>query len=121
MIWSVFLFNIFVSNITMTISHPEDLTEFRKIVKDNQYVILDFSAKWCGPCKAIAPKFEQMSNNVNFSKWKFLKVDVDDNQDISDMFGISSLPTFIFIKDGTPVSTITGVNEKQIMENLSSL
>ncbi len=105
----------------MTISHPANLTEFRQIVKTNQYVVVDFSAKWCGPCKAIAPKFEQMSNDSRFSKWTFLKVDVDENQDISDMFGVSSLPTFLFIKAGSPVATVTGANEKQLVSELSNL
>lgn len=105
----------------MTILQPDNLTEFRQMVKANQYVVVDFSAKWCGPCRAIAPKFEQMSNNNQFSKWTFLKVDIDENQDISDMFGVSMLPTFIFIKDGTPVTTINGANEKQILSNLSNL
>lgn len=105
----------------MPVSHPTSLNEFRQIVKDNSHVIVDFSAKWCGPCKAIAPKFEQMSNDPQYSKWTFLKIDVDDNQDISDMFGIASLPTFMFVKAGTVLTTVTGANERQIVSNLTTL
>lgn len=68
----------------------------------DKLVIIDFFATWCGPCKVISPQFEELSNEL--TDIVFLKIDVDDNEDIAAEYEISSMPTFIFIKNGKPVS-----------------
>lgn len=65
-------------------------------------VVIDFFATWCGPCKIIAPQFEELSKQ--HSSIIFLKVDVDENDEIAATYEVSSMPTFIFIKKGEVVS-----------------
>ncbi|GDX64162.1 thiol reductase thioredoxin [Chlorobiota bacterium] len=61
--------------------------------------IIDFWAPWCAPCRAVAPIFEELSN-VYEGKVQFYKVNTDEQQELSAMFGISSIPSFLFIPVG---------------------
>ncbi|KAM3571109.1 hypothetical protein VYU27_006852 [Nannochloropsis oceanica] len=62
-------------------------------------VVIDFTATWCGPCRTIAPVFEELSQQYNAA---FLKVDIDEADDVAQAFAIRSMPTFVFLrpKDG---------------------
>lgn len=75
-------------------------------------VIVDFFATWCGPCKMLAPVFEQLSNEMDGSV-KFVKVDIDQSLDIARKYNISSVPTMIIFKDGNPVDTLVGFVPKE--------
>ena len=72
--------------------------EFNNEVKDG-VVIVDFFADWCGPCKMLAPIFEEVGNEME-GKAKFIKVNVDEARDIADKFRISTIPTMIVLKNG---------------------
>mmetsp|Transcript_19348 Transcript_19348/g.28635 ORF Transcript_19348/g.28635 Transcript_19348/m.28635 type:complete len:131 (-) Transcript_19348:215-607(-) len=65
----------------------------------DKLVVVDFTASWCGPCRAIAPKFEALSE-THKDEVVFLKVDVDKCKDVSRSQGISAMPTFKFFKQG---------------------
>ena len=71
--------------------------EFNNEVKDG-VVIVDFFADWCGPCKMLAPIFEEVGNEME-GKAKFIKVNVDEARDIADKFRISTIPTMIVLKN----------------------
>lgn len=60
-------------------------------------VVVDFGATWCGPCKAVAPRFKQLAKT--YSEALFIKVDVDDCMDLAMKLEISALPTFVFYKN----------------------
>ena len=81
------------------------------IAKGN--VVVDFYADWCGPCKRMTPVFCSLSEE--FSNVTFIKVNIDDNKSIADRYGVKSIPTFIFFKDGKKVHTITGFKNKPVM------
>jgi len=80
----------------------------------NKLVVIDFYATWCGPCKMIAPKLEEMA--AQFSDVIFLKVDVDDNEEVASVYEISCMPTFIFIKNSVKISEFSGANHEKIKE-----
>lgn len=69
-------------------------------------VFVDFYAQWCGPCTAIAPKFADMSDR--YSHAVFLKIDVDELEDIAARFGVSAMPTFICFKNRAKVEEKKG-------------
>ena len=74
-----------------------------------------FSASWCGPCKTLAPTFNEVKNS--FSGVSFNEYDVDDNSDIASQFGIRSVPTVLLVKDGKEVKRIVGAQSKNIYES----
>ena len=80
-----------------------DLTEpvFAETIENNNLVILDFWAEWCGPCKAYGPVYERFSEE--FPDVVFGKIDTEDQQQLAGMFGIRSIPTTIVFKEGIGV------------------
>lgn len=80
-----------------------DLTEpvFAETIENNNLVILDFWAEWCGPCKAYGPVYERVSEE--FPDVVFGKIDTEDQQELAGMFGIRSIPTTIVFKEGIGV------------------
>lgn len=92
-----------------------------KITKDNFEseviasdipVILDFFATWCGPCRMLAPEIEEIAKEFD-GKIKVGKVDVDEQPELCDKFGITSVPTVIIFKDGKPAHTSVGYKTKE--------
>eukprot|EP00276_Gloeochaete_wittrockiana_P008541 CAMPEP_0184643256 /NCGR_PEP_ID=MMETSP0308-20130426/58_1 /TAXON_ID=38269 /ORGANISM="Gloeochaete witrockiana, Strain SAG 46.84" /LENGTH=113 /DNA_ID=CAMNT_0027071051 /DNA_START=103 /DNA_END=444 /DNA_ORIENTATION=+ len=99
--------------------HVSSKEEFDKIIAeagDNKVVAIDFFAEWCGPCKMISPKFKAMSNE--FTNIIFLKVDVDQLEAVALQYGITAMPTFIFIKGGKKLEEFKGANDQKLRETL---
>ncbi len=76
-------------------------------------VVVDFYADWCGPCKMMAPIFEEASNEVN--DVKFVKINVDKSQETAMKYGVMSIPTLVVVKDGKVVSQAAGVVDKEAL------
>ncbi|XP_030018073.1 thioredoxin b isoform X2 [Sphaeramia orbicularis] len=87
----------------MPVTYIECLDDFKGALQGagDKLVVVDFTATWCGPCKTIAPFFEELSNT--HANVVFLKVDVDEAADVSQECGISCMPTFHFYKKGEKV------------------
>lgn len=85
---------------------PVTDSEFETATK-NGLVLVDFWATWCGPCRAIAPKLEEIAGEMG-DKVSILKLDVDNNQETAAKFGIRSIPTMILFKNGQPVDQVMG-------------
>eukprot|EP00762_Andalucia_godoyi_P008305 ANDGO_07339.mRNA.1 Thioredoxin-2 len=91
--------------------HVDNDDQFEQTLKraEGLPVILDFFAEWCGPCKQIAPVFERLAAQ-HAGKAVFVKVDVDQCQDIAKRYSVSAMPTFIVLKHGSVVDTMKGAN-----------
>jgi len=74
--------------------------------------LVDFWAPWCGPCRMISPIIEELAEEFD-GKAKICKVNTDEQQDLSMKFGVRSIPTIVFMKDGETVDTMIGASSKQ--------
>jgi thioredoxin 1 len=93
---------------------------FTEAVNKYQFLIVDFWAAWCGPCKMISPIIEQLSGELA-GKVVFGKLNVDENPNVSNAFGIQSIPTIIIFKNGQVVDRMIGAMTKsQLILNISS-
>jgi thioredoxin 1 len=77
--------------------------------------LVDFWAPWCGPCRMVAPTIEELAKSYE-GKVTIGKVNVDENQELAARFGVKSIPTILFFKQGEQVDSVVGVKPKQAFE-----
>ncbi|KAK2615495.1 hypothetical protein N8I77_002245 [Diaporthe amygdali] len=89
----------------MAVNHISSPAEFQSLLDKTMYVVTDFYADWCGPCKAIAPMYEQFAKASTVPGYlAFAKVNVDNVQQVAVQYGVSAMPTFMFFKNGKQVA-----------------
>lgn len=88
-----------------------------EVLKSDKPVLIDFWAPWCGPCRAISPLVEQLAGEFG-DKIKFVKCNVDDNPISPGKYGIRSIPTLMFFKDGNVVDQVIGIVAKSKLEEV---
>lgn len=101
------------------IINVKTLEDYSRYLTNNLYVVANFSASFCKPCKEISPFIEELT--IIYPNIKFLKVDIEDGSEISDYFNISSIPYFKFYKNNIETTSYCGTDRKIIMEALKCL
>jgi thioredoxin len=102
--------------------HDETWGEFKNrlaSLNPDQLVLLDFTAGWCGPCQRIAPFLKTLSSK--FPELIIYKIDVDECPEISVNFGVSAMPTFIFLRNGQICDQFSGANPQKLEESTYQL
>lgn len=93
------------------------------VIKSDIPVMIDFYAEWCGPCRMMSPVVEQFAKDYD-SKIKIGKVNVDEEMALAARFGVESIPSFVFIKDGKVIDRINGAMPRAVLndylENLAA-
>jgi len=85
---------------------------FEKAVSEDNTVLVDFWAPWCGPCKAIAPILSEIASELA-DQVSIYKVNVDDNTELAQEHGVNSIPTILVYKSGNLTETLVGVKSKE--------
>ncbi|MBO7514231.1 MAG: thioredoxin [Lachnospiraceae bacterium] len=86
-----------------------DTKEFNELIAQDKVVFADFFATWCGPCKMLAPKVEAISAMPEYAdRVVFVKIDVDEEEELAESFGIMNIPTMMIFKNGEAVKTQIG-------------
>jgi len=86
-----------------------------EVLENEQPVLVDFWAPWCGPCRVVAPVLEEIATE-QADKLRVVKLNVDENQRTAAQFGVMSIPTMILFKNGAPAKTIVGAYPKRKLE-----
>ena len=86
-----------------------------EVLENEQPVLVDFWAPWCGPCRVVAPVLEEIAAEQS-DKLRVVKLNVDENQRTAAQFGVMSIPTMILFKNGAPAKTIVGAYPKRQLE-----
>ncbi|ERF68049.1 hypothetical protein EPUS_06439 [Endocarpon pusillum Z07020] len=102
--------------------HIESTAQFSSLIASSKIVVADFHATWCGPCKQIAPMYEQLSAQLSRpQKITFTKIDVDQQQELAGSYGVTAMPTFMIFKNGRSIQTIRGADPKQLSAAVKKL
>jgi len=89
------------------IVHTSDAAFDADVLQNSKAVLLDFWAEWCGPCKMIAPMLDEVADKYE-DKLDVVKLNVDENPNVAQKFGIRSIPTLILFKDGDVQAQLMG-------------
>ena len=91
-------------------------SNFADTIKNNDVVVVDFWAPWCGPCRMIAPIIEEIGEDFKDKGVVVGKINTDENQDLAIQFGIRSIPTVLFFKNGELADSMIGAAPKPMYE-----
>ena len=94
------------------IHHIESPMELEALLSEHELVLVDFWASWCGPCRMLAPVFEDLSDDYA-GKVTFTKVNVDDNRELAKQYKIMSIPQLLLFKNGKLVNSMVGAQPRE--------
>jgi len=89
----------------------------QEVLNSSNPVFVDFWAEWCGPCRAVSPTVEELSNEYK-DKVNFVKINVDQNSDLAQKYNVFSIPTLAIFKDGEIVSQKIGAASKESFKTM---
>ena len=85
------------------------------VLGSDKPVVVDFWAVWCGPCQMVAPIVEELAGEYD-GKLKVMKLNTDENPDVAGKYGIMSIPTLLFFRNGQPVEKVVGAVPKRVLK-----
>jgi len=102
----------------MATEKVSDDTFETEVLKSSTPVVVDFWAEWCGPCHAVYPVLERIAEERNL---KFVKVNIDENQELAMRYGIQSIPNMLLFENGAPKASAVGAMPKGMLERTLGL
>ena len=91
-----------------------------QVLQSDKAVLVDFWAEWCGPCHAVAPVLDRIVEERP-DELKLVKVNIDEEQELAQRYGVMSIPTMILFKDGEPSAAVIGAQPKTAIERALGL
>ncbi|MEL6440541.1 MAG: thioredoxin [Cyanobacteria bacterium J06621_8] len=92
-------------------------SELEKLIAENQLVVADYTATWCGPCKVVAPLIDQLATDYAEST-TVVKVDIDENPAAAKQYGIKSIPAVLVFRDGKVIENFFGTQTYETYSNV---
>jgi thioredoxin len=102
---------------SLVIDKPTSKAVYLEEIKKDRYTLVDFTATWCGPCKIMAPRIDDLQQQMNGS-FTVMKVDIDRDPEIADSMQVGSIPTLVMYKNGKQLWRHTGLLEKNSLEQM---
>ena len=101
----------------MSVIELTDANFDQQVAQTQGVTVVDFWAPWCGPCRMVGPVIEELAEEYD-GQVRFAKLNVDDNQGVAGQFGIRSIPTIGFFKDGEAVGSVVGAYPKEALQQV---
>lgn len=101
-----------MSEITFTDQNFEE-----EVIKSKILVLVDFWATWCGPCQVMRPIIEELAKDFEGKGIKIGKINIDENSQMAEKYGVMSIPDLVFFKDGKIIDHLLGVQSKKTLED----
>ena len=102
--------------------HIESTSQFSSLLSSSAIVVADFYADWCGPCKQIAPIYEQLSAQLSRpNKITFTKINTDNQQELARSYGVTAMPTFMIFKNARRIESIQGADPRRLSAAVQKL
>ncbi len=97
-------------------------SNFENFIKENENVVVDFFAEWCGPCKMLAPIIDELAEEYQDQNIKLVKVNIDESRSLAEKFDVMSIPTIVYLKKGEVQDTDMGlVPKNSLKEKINTL